>query len=877
MSRCLPRRAGPIVFGAVVIGLVVIVVMGLVRVVAVSDALTRRGPENTLWWTAQAEIELGRMLGIVDRAAHGGAVTPEAVAHRFDILWSRIAALREGQLGEAIAGMGGLDRQVDALFATLRAVDPLVAGLAPGDPAGARAIRAALEPYLPMLRRLTVESLHHDRAVRIALLDRQAALLDELIVSTLGLFGGGGILMVLLVAQNRRARRLLAAAESARAVARRSKHEAADKSALLETTIQSLDEGVAVFDAELRLVAWNQHFIDMLGLPPEHGRRHLPMRDVLTYLAEHGEFGPDIDIAAEVDRRLAGVRRPYAYREERHRPNGQIIELRRNPMPDGGFVSIYADITARHRAAAELRSARDAAEAASRAKSDFLATMSHEIRTPMNGMLGTIDLLGDTRLDAEQRSYVETARRSGGLLLTLLNDILDLSRLEAGRLVLESERFDPAGLVEGVVDLMAVSAHAKGIDIGAFVASGVPDSLVGDAGRLRQVLLNLVGNAVKFTEHGGVAVSLDAEPGEGAAVTLRLAVSDTGIGIDPAARDRLFDAFYQIDGSHARRHGGSGLGLAICRSLVEAMGGTITVDGTLDRGSTFTVSLALTSPGSDIRTGPVRPLAGERVVVASGHPVVGPLLHRQLVDLGAEAVLAPGTGAACTAAVGGGTVLVHDTGDGADIDLLERLSGRAGAGGGDDLRLVRVARGFVPARSGQPVLALPAHRAALIAAVRPRAVPNAGRRDAPRAGEGGRPPAVQGPGGQQGHILLVEDSPANQLVARAHLVKAGYRVDIAGSGGEAVAAVEETPYHLVLMDVQMPGMDGLEATRAIRALPGRGARVPIVAMTANAMQGDRDRCLAAGMDDYVAKPVRREDLLGKVRDWTRRPGLHAAE
>ncbi len=716
---CLPK---PLVLGSVVAALALIVILALVRVIGVSDALSRRGSENTLWWAAQAEIELVGFLLTAERAAHDPDVSPADVAHRFDILQ-----------------------------------------------------------------------------------DRQNGLLTGLAVATVALLVAGTIVMLLLVRQNRRSHALLTAAEAARSGARIGRLEAARKTDLLETTIQSLDEGVAVFDADLRLVHWNQHFLYILGLGPEHGRLNATLRDMLVHLGERGDFGEGIDVAAEVERRLASVRRPYPYREEQRRPGGQIIEVRRNPMPDGGFVAIYADITARHRAAEELRVAKEAAEAASRAKSGFLATMSHEVRTPLNGILGTMGLLLDTPLDAEQRDYVETARHSGEALLTLLNDVLDFARLDADRLELETGPFDPVELVEGVVELLAVPAQAKGIEVCSFVADAVPRTVVGDGGRVRQVLLNLVGNAVKFTDRGGVAVLLEAAGATGPFADLRFTVTDTGIGIDTAAHGRLFEAFSQADTSHARRHGGSGLGLAVCRRLAEAMGGTITVDSTPGRGSTFRFALRLPcTEAGGAGDGP-RPPAGERVV-ASAHPIIGPLLQRQLAALGVEASLA-------------------------------------------------------------------ASRGGMAAAARyPWAV----------AGPQASSVASEGAGGHDGaaaqrRILLAEDSPANQFVAKAHLVKAGYLVDVVGSGGEAVAALEAAPYDLVLMDVQMPGMDGLAATRAIRALPGQRSRVPIVAMTANALHGDREACLAAGMDDFMPKPVQREQLLATVGSWIGRSALQAAE
>lgn len=532
-----------------------------------------------------------------------------------------------------------------------------------------------------------------------------------------------------------------------------------------------------------------------------------------------------------------------------------VVELQENRQEKSALL---ADLSQRNQELQEL----------TRLKSEFLATMSHEIRTPLSGVIGMTGLLLDTELNDEQREYVETIRSSGDALLEIINDILDFSRIEAGRVRLEALEFSPRYVVEEAAELFAETAANKGIELVLDVDADVPESVVGDAGRLRQVLINLVGNAVKFTDAGEVVVRTRREQSKGPAAGIRFEVVDTGIGLAPEESARVFGVYSQIDASTTRRHGGTGLGLAIARMLTELMGGEIGVESEKGKGSTFWFTAlfreAVAPRGKRAKSG--ARMSGTAVAIIDDNKTNRTILERYVsswgmrgrsFDSGREALRE-------MRRVAGS----DEPFEVAILDLM--MPGMDGAAVAASMRAdpsLRDLAVILLTSAGHSDVKVPGVDAELVKPVRPSQLFDALQSVlADRTPE--LEPEVAHPAASRGaRILVVDDNAANQKVALRMVERLGYRADVAATGAEAVTMVGRGHYDAVLMDCQMPEMDGYEASRQIRHDERGGRRVPIIAMTADAGSGERERCLEAGMDDYVSKPVKLHVVAAVLERW----------
>ena len=637
----------------------------------------------------------------------------------------------------------------------------------------------------------------------------------------------------------------------------------------LSLVASKTDNAVIITDPHGRIEWANESYSRLTGRPLASVVQH----PLLKYLASPDEDPAVIDrmeSALAACESISTEAIQLATEERRFHVHLDVQPVSNDEGQVENFIVIATDITVRVETEQQLRRAKEEADSASRSKSEFLASMSHEIRTPMNGVIGMTSLLLETNLDPEQRDYVSTIRTSGDALLSIINEILDFSKIESGKMELENQPFELAQCVEEVVDIFAAQAATKNIELAYFIDPRIPPCILGDITRLRQVLVNLTNNAVKFTPSGSITLEAsltpDARPDAGNFL-LDFHVTDTGIGIPPDRFGLLFKPFSQVDSTTTRKYGGTGLGLAICHRLCQMMGGSIEVQSAAGQGSRFHFCIETSAVHlADYHTPLFPPLPGNGVVLAVDDlPINRAMLDQCLRKWSLQPRLAASPEEALALAPStrlAAAVIDQDLAGASGIDLITKL--RA-TWPGLPIVLLAPAHGSqkrdesfdaLVFRLPKPIKPYPLHDA--LRRVLAGAAAQTGAADLTGV-------AVRLAEAIPLDILLVEDNPVNQKVALGYLGRMGYQVDAVSNGLEAVAAVQKRKFDLIFMDLQMPEMDGFTATREIRRLLPKERQPVIFALTANAMHGDRERCLEAGMDDHLAKPVRLEDIQNAIQ------------
>lgn len=809
--------------------------------------------DTVVWAASHTKNELSLFMSALDTYVVGtSAMSQQEFVQRYAYLKQRLPEFLKSMRADEEDALGGGQLAV-RLAEVLNTNDQRLRKLKIGDFRTYSAIRSELLPVFNDVKTLTDSSQSQVTRFRA---ERLRPIYLNLLISAIATMLAGGLLVVLLFREIRRTRKLY------RQVLFAEGRATAARTQLLEA-IEAMNDGFALYDSDDCLILFNAKYADIYAGGAE-GRIEAGQRfeDVVRRTASRhvlaARSDPEVWIADRLDRHR-NPRGPF----ELQMMDGRWVLVGEYRTDDGGRVSVHADITAQKENEVALVDAKERAEDANVAKSRFLAMMSHEIRTPMNGVLGMTNLLLETTLSGEQHQYAETVRKSGEALLTIINDILDFSKLEAGRLELESVAFDLEDMTDGVADLLSARAFERGVEIAVLVDPALPKKFMGDPTRIRQVLLNFAGNAIKFTEQGGVTLDISLGGSRNDQPLLRFNVTDTGIGIPQDRQDALFQEFTQVDASTARKYGGTGLGLAICKRLIGLMDGEIGLESVEGKGSTFWFQIVL--PAADAETADplqrLRPmLEGRTAGVIAANPVLREGLAARLRGLGMNighsseilkqpaqpvdhliidgtlAEQAPPTGmASLRQAVSGRIVTAIDPSQRARADLI----------------VEKGLDGFVmrPVRTAPLAEALTGRDGDSLASA---------RQTLEQIGDS----AARGM-----RVLVTDDNKINLQVARVMLEKAGYVVSSAEDGGSAVAAVKANDFEIILMDVQMPDMDGFEVTAAIRAMGGVKAAIPIVAVTANAMAEHREECLEKGMDDFIAKPFDKVELLQLVARW----------
>ncbi len=813
--------------------------------------------DSIVWGASHTRTELSLFLAALDTYVLGTSGMSQAeFQQRYSYLKQRLPVFLQAMRSDRDDALGAGDL-ASGIQDRLRANDARLHNLEAGDYRAYNQLRNDLLPLFNALQQLSNSS---ELTVTQSRADRLRPIYLELLISAVATMAAAALLVLLLIREIRRTTRLYRQVSAAEARAN------AARTQLLEA-IEAMNDGFALYDENDRLILFNTRYRELYSSAGQAGiETGQRFEDIMRRTASRHIVDATTDPEAWVAWRVARHREPGGPFEQ-ELVDGRWILVGEFRTDEGGRVSVHTDITAQKDNEEALREAKERAEDANVAKSRFLAMMSHEIRTPMNGVLGMTNLLLETGLSGEQHQYAETVHKSGEALLTIINDILDFSKLEAGRLELEEVAFDLEDLADGVADLLSARAFERGTEIAVIYDPDLPKRFYGDPTRIRQVLLNFAGNAIKFTETGGVTIEILLAGSENDRPKLRFNVTDTGIGIPQDRQDALFQEFTQVDASTARRYGGTGLGLAISRRLVDLMGGNIGLDSEVGRGSTFwfeaTLGVADVAHRGEAHEMVDRlsaMLRGRQAAILATNPVLREGMAARLRGLGlsiahnAASLDAPSRTVDHLVIDGG---LAEHAGAADIVRLRSRVGGRmvvaidpSQRGRAEQI----LARGF------DQFLLRPPRPLALAQAL-------TGRDSAAEAHAAATIEQIGDEAALGARVLVADDNRINLQVARVMLEKAGYAVTAVEDGAGALAAIGENDFEVVLMDVQMPDMDGFEVTAAIRALDGARATTPVVAVTANAMPEHREECLSKGMDDFIAKPFDKIELLQLVAKW----------
>ncbi len=685
--------------------------------------------------------------------------------------------------------------------------------------------------------------------------------------------------------------------------------------ALLDESLNAMAQGLLIHDHE-KIIRANDQMARMLDIPPELIRPGARMNDFIGFCVERGDEGADADLETVLkvskEKCLAGE--PFTV--ERKIPNGNIIVADVQPRENGGGVTTYTDVTQDRKRQSELDDARCAAQAADRSKSEFLANMSHEIRTPMNGVMGMAELLCKTELDARQKVFADVIIKSGASLLTIINDILDFSKLDAEQMELDPSPFKLSDAIEDVATLVSSRVSEKDLELIVRVDPALPDMLVGDVGRIRQIVTNLMSNAVKFTEAGHVYVDVSGTMTADNIYNLCFKVQDTGVGIPKDKCDRVFEKFSQVDASATRKHEGTGLGLAISSSLIELMGGKIGVESELGKGSTFWFTIDLPMHyGEEKQNSVPFDVTGSRILIIDDNEVNRSILEEQmsawkfgcisckdgLEGLGVmRQAKALGSAIDCVVldyqmpGMSGGDVVKEMKADKAlenlpiimltSVDQME--DGRMFSSLGINGQLTKPARSSLLLETIIEVLQdskstqknRETYTSGFGGTVRERAENNDAHTQGGERQSEALPAAAAFSVSNNNviDILVCEDNEVNQIVFTQILQTTGYSFKIARDGKEGLAFYKIYSPRLILMDVSMPLMNGMEATAAIRKIESGNFHIPIIAVTAHAIKGDMEKCFDAGMDDYLSKPISPDRLEEKINSWLKKSNSNVA-